>query len=483
MVDRAEKYVNANSVRDALQWQHLTAGALARGTAAIVMSPFDVIKTRLQIQGHYTRQVAAAASGVGASVAPASQLQMRTYNSGLHALRTILQEEGMGALYSGLTPRLLYVAPAAAISFTCYEMFRSAFHQWEMDRVLGAKRHATSDPDQQAHQSAKLDHHAASPLFYSFALPVALWIGLRITGTALRTPFDILKQRLQAQGALRPSAPSTSTGLHSNAVPAAAGTASSHQALHTTNTNTTRRPGMVNIMRTTVTQQGARGLFSGYIATLLRDIPFAALYFGTYEGTKRLQTRLLFADEAAANGSLAAADREADTLQRNHDNSKRLHFWNHMIAGGLAGTVASILTIPADVVKSRLQTTGKTAEAHLLRQPGMRGSEGYRGIRDAFTRIYALEGMAGLLSGLGPRLLYIIPASSLTFACYEVRRQCCSMNALSPVLIYGAVCAMLICRRTNRCWSSTFPPPPLHQWMRIDGSTAAASLYTDAFAC
>ena len=39
----------------------------------------------------------------------------------LHALLTILEDEGVGGLYRGLGPSCMKLVPAAGISFMCYE--------------------------------------------------------------------------------------------------------------------------------------------------------------------------------------------------------------------------------------------------------------------------------------------------------------------------------------------------------------------------
>lgn len=43
----------------------------------------------------------------------------------------------------------------------------------------------------------------------------------------------------------------------------------------------------------------------------------------------------------------------------------------------------------------------------------------YKGIVGTFKTIAKEEGMKGFTRGLGPRLMYLMPAASLTFAAYE----------------------------------------------------------------
>eukprot|EP01035_Chromulina_nebulosa_P018922 gene18922-24726_t len=70
---------------------------------------------------------------------------------------------------------------------------------------------------------------------------------------------------------------------------------------------------------------GIRGLYSGTLATLLRDVPFSVLFFPSYANLK-----LLVADN-------------------NGNNS----FASTLFAGGLAGAIAAGAVTPTDVIKTR----------------------------------------------------------------------------------------------------------------------------------
>ena len=71
--------------------------------------------------------------------------------------------------------------------------------------------------------------------------------------------------------------------------------------------------------------------------------------------------------------------------------------------------VSTTLTIPIDVVKTRLQTQA------LMPQEEAR----YRGVWHALREIGRTEGVRGLTKGLGARVLYLTPASAIMFASYE----------------------------------------------------------------
>ena len=91
-------------------------------------------------------------------------------------------------------------------------------------------------------------------------------------------------------------------------------------------------------IRGLVASQGVRGLWNGYTATLLRDVPFSALYWPLYEATRDGLQRYLAIRERRGWGSLALGP---DTT-----------FMVTFVSGAVAGSVASTITLPFDVIKT-----------------------------------------------------------------------------------------------------------------------------------
>lgn len=85
------------------------AGALAGLVNTLVLSPLDVVKTRLQVQGS------------GASAA-ATQ-----YRGMFHALHAMLREEGLRSYYRGLSASLWAFVPNWAIYWYTYETFKRLY--------------------------------------------------------------------------------------------------------------------------------------------------------------------------------------------------------------------------------------------------------------------------------------------------------------------------------------------------------------------
>lgn len=77
-----------------------TSGALSGTTAALITSPFDVLKTRRQA-------LIMSSPGTSATTLP--------------LVANILRTEGISALYAGIMPRIAKIAPACGIMIACFE--------------------------------------------------------------------------------------------------------------------------------------------------------------------------------------------------------------------------------------------------------------------------------------------------------------------------------------------------------------------------
>lgn len=88
--------------------------------------------------------------------------------------------------------------------------------------------------------------------------------------------------------------------------------------------------GTFDAVRTIVRTEGFAELFSGFKATLYRDLPFSALQFMFYE--------------------------QFQSWAREYKNSRDIGTRLELLTGAAGGGLAGVLTCPLDVVKTRLQT-------------------------------------------------------------------------------------------------------------------------------
>lgn len=84
-------------------WQRLTAGAVAGSVATAFTHPLDVVRLRLAVD-----------SSLSGSV---------------HAIRSLLAENGVRALFQGFVPSLLSVAPYIALNFSLFDTMKSSLYK------------------------------------------------------------------------------------------------------------------------------------------------------------------------------------------------------------------------------------------------------------------------------------------------------------------------------------------------------------------
>jgi len=87
--------------------------------------------------------------------------------------------------------------------------------------------------------------------------------------------------------------------------------------------------------------------------------------------------------------------------------------YNSLLSGGVAGTIASCITNPLEVIKTQLQSSSVSKAIH-----GEFAAAAGHPITIA-QRIYADQGIKGFFKGLKPTLIGIIPARSIYFYTYE----------------------------------------------------------------
>ncbi|CAF1364549.1 unnamed protein product, partial [Didymodactylos carnosus] len=134
-----------------------------------------------------------------------------------------------------------------------------------------------------------------NPLFdekYLFQLHMLAATVGEITACLIRVPVEVVKQRAQVNSGLQ----------------------------------------LINIARTTISNEGIGGLYRGYIATVAREIPFSMLQFPLWEYFKRVWRKR---------------------------QVKELEPWKGAVCGSLAGGISACITTPLDVAKTRIMLANR----------------------------------------------------------------------------------------------------------------------------
>lgn len=246
------------------------------------------------------------------------------YGSTLEGMQKIIRKEGARVLWRGTDVSLLMAVPMVGIYLPLYDFLNA---EWASS--LGA----------------------AAPL-YAGALA-------RTVAVLCTSPLELIRTRMQA--VLHPQHSTDSAG----------GKTASKQTMWS----------HLKLDRNASVSLRVRTLWTGVGATLARDVPFSAIYWGLLEP---IRGSLLPTD-----GTPAA---KSQTLTAN------------LVAGTLAGGAAAAVTTPLDVVKTRAQLEHNTGSS----------------VVQTLRHIARNDGVRGLFTGVGPRAVRAAPACAIVVASYEV---------------------------------------------------------------
>lgn len=327
---------------------------------SIVTAPFDVVKTRLQSDLFKPRSPVPLLSGVTPVLAQPSTGGLRALlwnfvDTGL-ILRDVYRYEGPTALFKGLGPTLVGVIPGRSINFFVY----------------GNGKRIMADELNNGQENAAVHLGAAA-------------VAGIITATATN-PIWVVKTRMQLQQSDRsnqtkkvvsgtplskgPPATLFSQSYRTITTPASVPIPSS--SYHPTSYSTT-----MNILR----HEGIKGFYRGLSASLL-GVTEGTIQWGLYEQFK------IIAREGMAEGEEGG--------------------WRVSAAAGSAKLVATMITYPHEVIRTR------------LRQPPPPNSlPRYTALVQSFKLILLEEGWRALYGGLSPHLLRVVPNAVTMFWVYE----------------------------------------------------------------
>lgn len=199
--------------------------------------------------------------------------------------------------------------------------------------------------------------------------------------------------------------------------------------------------GVSTTLASILRSEGAKGLFRGNGASVLRIVPYAAIHFGLYEEYRRLLVDMVYAQ--------AEHHRVSPVLD--------------LVAGSGAGATAVLVTYPLDLVRTRLaffteggsssssrggsSSSGSAASTpsiahHGAGSSGAAARHGQGGGGQSASALHALrhadprhtirgmlastlqrEGVRGMYHGIGPSMYGILPYAGLKFYVYQSLKQ------------------------------------------------------------
>jgi hypothetical protein len=195
--------------------------------------------------------------------------------------------------------------------------------------------------------------------------------------------------------------------------------------------------------RTTFTHRGGiLSLWKGNLTSVIHRFPYSAINFYCYETSLGFlvshyqipnhRPSSKTSSTTTPNTTTNSSTTNTTTSTTNHNATPILRF----IAGSISGALACVACYPLDLVRTRLMTQ-------------LPGKEQYRGIIDAFTKIYYKEGLRGYYSGLGATLLVAVPNFAISYTAYGTLKE----HVLEDDLFYN-MCRVTTTTKTTTTTSS-----------------------------
>lgn len=172
--------------------------------------------------------------------------------------------------------------------------------------------------------------------------------------------------------------------------------------------------GLLAELQSVIRNEGFFALYRGLSPTLMRDVPFSAVYWFTIEELRGFWPESSKAGKTATEQGVQA-----------------------LINGTIAGILAAAVTTPLDVVKTRRQVL-PSAEAFEPAFCDHQGAIAYRskpagpqstGTIATMNQILSEEGVAGLWRGNQARMIKVAPACAIMLSSYEIGKRLLSESS------------------------------------------------------
>ncbi|GAA5844020.1 hypothetical protein JCM5353_000550 [Sporobolomyces roseus] len=351
---------------------HLIAGGLGGMCGSVVTAPFDVVKTRLQsdlFQQRSTKQITR--QGI-------KGLLYNFVDTG-KILRDVYKHEGPTALFKGLGPTLAGVVPGRSINFFVYGNGKHLYAEWFNDGKENTFVHLAS---------------AATAGVVTAAATNPIWV--------IKTVMQLQQQeRSHSSPSSSSTRPSSSSLPRSTPrpLPVPPNPHSSPHFSHSFRSLTSPplplaspppRPTSYSTTLQIYRTEGIRGFYKGLSASLL-GVTEGTIQWSLYEQFKKIAK----AEQIKSNGTTGGGGEATEG-------------WRVSMAAGMAKLVATVITYPHEVIRTRLR-----------QPPPASGIPKYTSLVQSFNLILREESWKALYGGMSPHLLRVVPNAVTMFWVYE----------------------------------------------------------------
>ncbi|XP_042861327.1 S-adenosylmethionine mitochondrial carrier protein-like [Penaeus japonicus] len=140
----------------------------------------------------------------------------------------------------------------------------------------------------------------------------------------------------------------------------------------------------IQVVRVTLQREGFRGLYRGYMSTVIREVPFSIIQFPLWEMFKKSWS---------------------------HHQGRCVDSWQSSLCGAVSGGMAAAITTPLDVAKTRIMLADHNSSI-------AKGN-----IANAIRIVYGQQGVSGLFAGVVPRTMWISLGGAVFFGIYEKSKE------------------------------------------------------------
>lgn len=341
-------------------------GAAVFSTLTGALFPLTVIKTRMMaLDGAHT--------GLSGAI---------------YTARDVVRSDGIKGLYRGFGTVIVGAIPARMVYLAALESTKSAI-------------------------SASM-HHIPS-LSQTFVASSASFVAggvASLAGQLVVVPVDVISQRLMIMGG------NSNNSNNSGTKGSTSSTRSSIPGTRNISASKSNINGF-NLAQRIIREEGIRGLYRGFGASVATFVPSSAIWWSAYGGWQaflwksldRIQNTRENINSKSVPPPLAARTRTEGQLLA-----------VEVVAGVLTGCTSASLTTPLDVVKTRLQTRDSS-----IYTAGGSGTAAAPTWRSTAAELIKNEGPKGLFRGVVPRMVSTSIWGTVMVTTYEFLKRLCML--------------------------------------------------------
>ena len=311
------------------------------------------------------------------------------FSGAIITAREVIHHDGIRGLYKGFGTVLFGAIPARIVYLGALESTKST--------LATALHKFTNLPEPAIASSASFVAGGAASL----------------TGQLVIVPVDVVSQRLMIMGG---SAAGTAAAATAEGAATSAATSSSAAAVTRAGRSGARLNGWT-LAQNIVQQEGFRGLYRGFGASVATFVPSSAIWWASYGGWQAFLWEQY--DRVLGNSITSSSGRAPSTSfhARLEGRTESEILAVQIFAGVLTGCTSASLTTPLDVVKTRLQTS-EMVSGDATHKPTWRGTA---------SQLLKTEGIRGFYRGVAPRMLSTSIWGTAMVTTYEFLKRLCML--------------------------------------------------------